>query len=138
MLPMPNAIESPTTTKSIIVTKAALHQIRKLIEERELSGYSLRVFISRGGCSGWQYGMGLDNETQEGDFEFNFDDINILIDPVSINYLIGATIDYHNALMGGGFKIDNPNALSSCGCGNSFRTEGSAEGASSASGSCLA
>jgi iron-sulfur cluster assembly accessory protein len=135
---MSDTIESPTTTKSIIVTKAALNQIRKLVEERELTGYSLRVFISRGGCSGWQYGMGLDNEIQEGDFELNYDDINILIDPVSINYLSGAIIDYVNDLMGGGFKIDNPNALSSCGCGNSFRTEGSSESTSSTSGSCLA
>ena len=135
---MPDTIESPTTTKSIIVTKEALKQIRKLIEERELTGYSLRVFVSRGGCSGWQYGMGLDNEPQEGDIEFMFDDINILIDPVSINYLSGATIDYHDDLMGAGFKIENPNAISSCGCGNSFRTEGSAESASSTSGPCSA
>jgi iron-sulfur cluster assembly accessory protein len=134
---MSDTIETPHATKMIHLTQPAVHQIRKLLEEKDLKGYSLRIFISRGGCSGFQYGMGLDNQTQEGDFEIQFEDINVLIDPVSINFLTGAIIDYHEDIMGGGFKIENPNAISSCGCGNSFKSGTSTEDVpASTKGSC--
>ena len=131
---MATPVESLATTHSIHLTQPALEQIRKLMHERELQGYALRVFISQGGCSGFQYGMGLDENFQENDHQFEFDNVGVVIDPVSMNYLSGATIDYADDLMGGGFRIENPNGISSCGCGNSFSTENSGEAAGT--GSC--
>ena len=128
---MTASVENLTTTHSIHVTQPALEQIHKLIQERELQGYALRVFVSQGGCSGFQYGMGLDEKIQENDHQFEFDNVGVVIDPVSINYLSGATIDYDDDLMGGGFRIENPNVVSSCGCGNSFQTDDSGEAAGS-------
>ena len=124
---MSETTDSQASMKPIHLTQGALLKIRKLIEERDLHGYFLRVFISRGGCSGFQYGMGLDNQIQEGDIELQFEDLNVVVDTVSLNFLEGAIVDYHEDLMGGGFKIDNPNAISSCGCGNSFSAQGNSE-----------
>ncbi|NJM08978.1 iron-sulfur cluster assembly accessory protein, partial [Candidatus Gracilibacteria bacterium] len=103
---------------------------------KELDGYGLRVFVAGGGCSGMQYGMTFDDEIREGDSEFVAHDLRIVIDPVSATYLTGASIDYIDSLMGGGFKIDNPNAASSCGCGHSFRSreDGSDEAPASGGG----
>jgi iron-sulfur cluster assembly accessory protein len=130
---MSSSVEKLQITQSIHISQPALEQVRKLIEEQELKGLSLRLFISQGGCSGFQYGMGLDENIQENDHHFAFDDINVVVDPVSMNYLTGATIEYDDDLMGGGFRIENPNAVSSCGCGNSFRT---ANGGEESAGSC--
>jgi iron-sulfur cluster assembly accessory protein len=125
------AIGDPTKTDSTVIqlTEPAIARIRQLITERQLEGYALRVFISGGGCSGMQYGMALEGEPREADLRCAFDDVEVVIDPISMDYLRGATIDYVDDLMGGGFRIENPNALSSCGCGHSFRTasEGAAE-----------
>ena len=116
-----------TETEQITLTEGAVRRVRKLIEERELTGYSLRVFVSGGGCSGMQYGMGLEGEPRETDLRFNFDDVQVVVDPMSISYLAGSVIDFTDELMGGGFKIENPKAVSACGCGHSFRTEESSE-----------
>jgi iron-sulfur cluster assembly accessory protein len=131
---MTTSVENLQTTHSIDISQPALEQVRKLIDQQDVKGLSLRVFISQGGCSGFQYGMGLDENVQENDHQFEFDNVGVVIDPNSMNYLSGARIEFDDDLMGGGFRIENPNVVSSCGCGNSFRTETSAE--ASTTGDC--
>jgi iron-sulfur cluster assembly accessory protein len=97
--------------------------VRGLLEKRNLEGYALRVFISGGGCSGFQYGMALEANIREQDLVAEFDGVRVVVDEVSIDYLRGASVDYVEDVMGSGFKIENPNAISSCGCGSSFRTK---------------
>jgi len=119
----------------ITLTSAAAQAVRDLLEKRNLTGYALRVFISGGGCSGYQYGMALEGNKRDEDLSFEHDGVEVVVDEVSINYLRGATIDYVDDLMGSGFKIENPNAVSTCGCGSSFRTKDEAD-ASEAGCSC--
>ena len=126
-----------TQTEMINLTAPAAEAVRELINKRELDGYALRVFISGGGCSGFQYGMALDDNIRESDYVVESDGIKVLVDEVSFDYLRGATVDYVEDLMGGGFKIENPNAVSSCGCGQSFRTsEGETGTTGGGCGSC--
>jgi iron-sulfur cluster assembly accessory protein len=113
-----------------------LKRVRSLINEKDLDGYALRVFVSGGGCSGMQYGMGLEPEPRETDVRYHFDDVQVVVDPMSMTYLSGATIDYVDDLMAGGFKIENPQAVSSCGCGHSFRTEESSQAHTHTEGCC--
>jgi len=96
----------------------------------------LRVFVSGGGCSGMQYGMAFEETPKEFDKVVAVDGVSLIIDSTSLMYLQGATIDYVDSLMGGGFRIDNPNAVSSCGCGSSFRTTNSGGESSGGCGSC--
>lgn len=124
-------LSDQTQTEMITLTPAAADAVRDLLAKRNLEGYALRVFISGGGCSGFQYGMALENNIRENDTTAEFEGINVVVDEVSINYLRGATVDYVESVMGNGFKIENPNAVSTCGCGSSFRTkdgEGASEG----------
>ena len=114
--------ENTQVESGVNLTEAAAGRVRSLIDEKNLEGHALRVFVSGGGCSGLQYGMALEGQPRETDLRYTFDGVDVVIDPQSINYLHGATIDYIDDLMGGGFKIENPNAVSSCGCGHSFRT----------------
>jgi iron-sulfur cluster assembly accessory protein len=123
-------------SQKINMTPLAVERVHKLMQEREAEGYALRVFVSGGGCSGMQYGMALDNQPRPNDLKFNFDEVTLLVDPQSIQLLDGATIDYVDDLMGGGFKVENPNAVASCGCGHSFRTEGSSATAHGSEGGC--
>ena len=83
----------------------------------------LRVAIQGGGCSGFQYGLGFDSGAAEGDHEIMLEGVRVVVDPFSAPYLQGARIDYLTGLQESGFKIDNPNAVSSCGCGHSFQVE---------------
>ena len=87
----------------------------------------LRVAIEGGGCSGFQYGLGFDHGAQEGDLEFEQEGVKVVVDPFSAPYLKGATVDYLETIQESGFKIDNPNAVSSCGCGHSFQVDESAD-----------
>jgi iron-sulfur cluster assembly protein len=112
-----------TRTETIIITEAAANTVRELLAQKNVPDYGLRVFVSGGGCSGMQYGMALEAEARPYDHVIEQDGIQIFIDPTSMMYLNNATVDYEDSLMGGGFKIDNPNAASSCGCGSSFKTE---------------
>lgn len=127
------AVNEPLTTERIetdeilTVTSAAAGTIRTLLEQRSIPGYALRVFVSGGGCSGMQYGMAFEEAARDFDAVVDAEGVKLIIDPTSLMYLQGATIDYVDSLMGGGFRIDNPNAVSSCGCGHSFRTDDSAE-----------
>lgn len=123
----------PTTT-AVSVTDAAAQAIKDMLAKRELVDHALRVFISGGGCAGYQYGMALEGETRPSDFVSEQAGVKVVIDDVSMNYLRGAVIDYVDDVMGSGFKIENPNATSSCGCGHSFQTDGSEAPASSGGG----
>jgi iron-sulfur cluster assembly accessory protein len=116
-------VEHTTTQPLLSISEIAATKLLGLMQEKELENYALRVFVAGGGCSGLQYGMTFDDEVRDGDTEFVSHAMRVLIDPVSAPYLTGASVDYVDTLMGGGFKIDNPNAVSSCGCGHSFRTE---------------
>ncbi|MDX1995178.1 MAG: iron-sulfur cluster insertion protein ErpA [bacterium] len=120
-------------TPVLTVTDAAVNIIHSLLQQRNIPNHALRVFVSGGGCSGMQYGMAFEAGPQEHDRVVEVSGVRLLVDPTSLFYLEGATIDFVDSLMGGGFRIENPNAVSSCGCGSSFRTKDSA-GASSEAG----
>lgn len=131
-----SVVEMPDTlTDSVTLTSAAAAKVKRLLEERSAPDHGLRVFVAGGGCSGMQYGMALEGEPKEFDTVFETDGVKVVVDPTSMMYLSGATIDYVDNLMGGGFRIENPNAVSSCGCGHSFRTSGSPD-AGGGQGSC--
>jgi len=117
------------TRTAITLTATAEARVERLMQEKELHDHALRVFVSGGGCSGFQYGMAFEPEPRETDIRIPYEKVELVIDPGSYSYLAGATIDYVDDLMGGGFSIKNPNAVSTCGCGQSFRTEGSAASA---------
>ena len=104
----------------IELTDAAAGQIKGLLEQQQKPDARLRVFVAGGGCSGFQYGMSLEEEAMEGDTEFAVNGVNVIVDARSAMYIEGAQVDYVDSLMGGGFKIENPNAASTCGCGTSF------------------
>src|SRR5262245_13088281 len=104
----------------IQLTENAAREIKEMLAREENSaGKALRVFIEKGGCSGLQYGMVFD-EPREGDFSAQFHGVPVLVDNISAEYVRGAIVDFSDALSGGGFKISNPQAKTSCGCGKSF------------------
>jgi len=105
---------------SLVFTDAAALKVSDLIAQEENNALKLRVFISGGGCSGFQYGFTFDEEIQEGDLEIENLGVKLLIDPMSIQYLLDAEIDYKEDLEGSRFVIRNPNASTTCGCGSSF------------------
>lgn len=123
-----------TQTAQITLTSAAADAVQELLAKRELNDLALRVFVSGGGCSGFQYGMALEDNIRETDIITEQHGVRLVIDDVSINYLDGATVDYVDEVMGSGFKIENPNAVSTCGCGSSFKTDG--EPTANAAGGC--
>lgn len=123
-------------TDTLIITPAAAQVVHNLLVSKNVPDYGLRVFVSGGGCSGMQYGMALEAQPRPYDQVIETDGIKIFIDPTSLMYLGGATIDYVDSLMGGGFKIENPNAVSTCGCGTSFKTKSGPHEAGSAAGGC--
>ena len=104
----------------LLFTDAAAGKVRELIAEEGNPGLKLRVYISGGGCSGFQYGFTFDEERAEDDFAVDKDGVTLLVDPLSLQYLAGAEIDYSESLTGAQFVIRNPNAKTTCGCGSSF------------------
>lgn len=120
------------TTDTITLTDTAVQMVKSLLEQKNVPDHGLRVFVSGGGCSGMQYGMALEAEPRPYDHVIETGGVKVFVDPTSMMYLSGASIDYEESLMGGGFKIDNPNAVSTCGCGSSFKTAGSAGAAAGA------
>jgi len=114
-------VEHPTDTL-ITLTPVAAEKIKELLAE-ETEPVVLRVAIQGGGCSGFQYGLGFDSSAAEGDLELELEGVPVVVDPFSAPYLRGTTIDFLNTIQESGFKIDNPNAVSSCGCGHSFQVE---------------
>jgi iron-sulfur cluster assembly accessory protein len=129
-------LEEPTTLLSL--TDAAASKIRELMSgEPAGEAEVLRVAIQGGGCSGFQYGLGFDRGAVEDDLEFVSAGVRVVVDPYSAPYLKGATVDFINAIQEAGFKIDNPNAVASCGCGHSFTAdEAAVEGHEHAGGGC--
>ncbi|MCB9454848.1 MAG: iron-sulfur cluster insertion protein ErpA [Anaerolineaceae bacterium] len=123
-------------TPILNVTMEAVNIINTLLKQREIPNHALRVFVSGGGCSGMQYGMSFEETAKDYDTVIEVEGVRLLIDPTSLMYLRGATIDYVDSLMGGGFRIDNPNAVSTCGCGHSFRTDDSEDAGSGCGGGC--
>ena len=119
-------MENVTTTiqdkEPLIFTDSAAEKVKKLIEEEKNPSLNLRVFITGGGCSGFQYGFTFDEMIQDGDAEIAKCGVKLLVDPMSIQYLRGAEIDYQEGLEGAQFIIKNPNAKTTCGCGSSFST----------------
>jgi iron-sulfur cluster assembly protein len=105
----------------VTLTQGAADKLKSLMAEKGREDLAVRVFIKAGGCSGFTYGMALD-EPKADDNVVESEGVRVVIDPMSARYLQGAEIDYVDSLMGSGFKIHNPNAVSTCGCGSSFRT----------------
>lgn len=101
-------------------TSAAATKVAQLIAEEGNPNLMLRVYIQGGGCSGFQYGFTFDEAVQDGDTEVVTDGVKLLVDPMSMQYLMGAEIDYSEGLQGAQFVIRNPNASTTCGCGSSF------------------
>ena len=126
-----------TDTELLSLTEAAAVKVKQLMaEEPEGEAAVLRVAIQGGGCSGFQYGLGFDRGSQEGDLELELHGVPVVVDPFSAPYLKGAEIDYVDSIQAAGFAISNPNASSSCGCGHSFQVEEGAEGADAHVGGC--
>ena len=98
----------------------AVAKLRELIIEEANPEIKLRVFVQGGGCSGFSYGFTFDEVKNEDDFDFNYEEVQVLVDAMSMQYLQGATIDYREDVMGSSFIINNPAAKSTCGCGSSF------------------
>lgn len=109
-----------TGLPSLLFTDAAARKVGELIQEESNPNLKLRVFVSGGGCSGFQYGFTFDEAVEEGDTQVQNAGVTLLIDPMSIQYLSGAEIDYKEDLEGSQFVIRNPNATTTCGCGSSF------------------
>jgi iron-sulfur cluster assembly protein len=128
--------ERPTET-ILSLTPTAAVKIRELMaEEPDSETMVLRVAIQGGGCSGFQYGLGFDTGSAEGDVELELEGVRVVVDPFSAPYLQGATIDFLTGLQESGFKIDNPNAASSCGCGHSFQVAEGEEAPEGHAGGC--
>ena len=106
-------------TAMITLTDNAAKHIGTLQKEQDAAGKPLRVYVEAGGCSGMEYGMAFD-EKKDGDEVVSQDGVSVVIDPMSANFLKDSVIDYVDSLQGSGFKIQNPNVHSSCGCGKSF------------------
>jgi iron-sulfur cluster insertion protein len=109
-----------TQSDSIIFTEAAASKVAALIAEEGNPNLMLRVYIQGGGCSGFQYGFSFDEREGEGDIKVVTGGVTLLVDPMSIQYLMGAEVDYTEGLQGAQFIIRNPNATTTCGCGSSF------------------
>lgn len=104
----------------LVFTESAANKVKELIEEEGNPELKLRVFVSGGGCSGFQYGFTFDDAINEEDTQLQKNGVTLLIDPMSYQYLVGAEIDYTDGLEGSQFVIRNPNAVTTCGCGSSF------------------
>ncbi len=116
------SLAEDTKINSITLTQPAAKAVQEIMTQKNLQGYALRLFISGGGCSGYQYGLALDSKIRPEDATFETDGIKLIVDEVSIKYLEGATVDYVEGLTSSGFKITNPNATSACSCGQSFNS----------------
>jgi iron-sulfur cluster insertion protein len=120
MSAVPESILTEEFPPALIFTDAAATKVKSLIEEEGNPSLMLRIFVSGGGCSGFQYGFTFDETCNEGDTVVENIGVKLLIDPMSVQYLFGAEIDYTEGLEGAQFVIRNPNATTTCGCGSSF------------------
>ena len=110
-------VQVPSTLE---MTARAVHKVQRLIEEEGNDTLKLRVFVTGGGCSGFQYGFTFDELVAEDDTAIENEGVTLLIDPMSYQYLVGSKVDYTEGLEGSRFVVDNPNATATCGCGSSF------------------
>ncbi|HXS68885.1 MAG TPA: iron-sulfur cluster assembly accessory protein [Candidatus Polarisedimenticolia bacterium] len=113
-------MEATTSTESVItLTPSAAGEVKNLLTQPDNAGKTLRIYVEQGGCSGMQYSMVFD-EKRPDDFSAEMHGVSVLVDPFSAKYLRGTVVDFSDSLTSGGFKISNPNAKQSCGCGKSF------------------
>jgi len=129
-------IEHEETTVVTLTERAAVKVQGLMAEEPAGEAEVLRIAIQGGGCSGFEYALGFDRAAQSGDHELEFHGVRVVVDPFSAPYLKGSTIDFLEGLQESGFKIDNPNASSACGCGHSFQVEDAPEGAAGCGSGC--
>ncbi len=116
-------METSAATESVIsLTESAANEVKSMLEQPENAGKVLRLFVEQGGCSGMQYSMVFD-EPRPDDFKIQMHGVSALVDPFSAEYLRGTVVDFSDAMTGGGFKLSNPNAKQSCGCGKSFEAQ---------------
>lgn len=111
---------APQMNIDVSFSDAAAKKVKALIEEEKNTNLKLRIYISGGGCSGFQYGFSFDENIGEGDVTIENDGVALVIDPMSYQYLVGAEVDYTEGLEGAQFVVNNPNATTTCGCGSSF------------------
>ena len=121
---MENAVRDgttgPTTEAPVRLTALAAEKIREFVMAEGTPGTALRVSVLPGGCSGFEYGLDLEENVREDDFQFESEGVRLVVDPFSAQYLNGVTIDYRSSFQESGFLFENPNATGSCGCGTSF------------------
>ena len=113
---------SPADLAVVSMTSRAADKLKEIITKQGRDDLALRVYVTPGGCSGFSYGMTFAEGREEDDMLIEQDGVRIVVDPMSAMYIKGSEIDFVDALMGGGFALRNPNAVSSCGCGQSFKT----------------
>lgn len=111
------------TMSTVILTKAAAYEVKSMMEQNGMPEGFLRISVKGGGCTGLSYGMSAEESPADNDEVLDFYDVKVLVDKADAPILKGTTIDFKQSLMGGGFAIENPNAIASCGCGSSFRTK---------------
>lgn len=108
------------TALPIEFSDAAASKVRSLVEEEENPNLKLRVYVTGGGCSGFQYGFTFDEKVNDGDTTIDKNEVTLVVDPMSLQYLVGGEVDYTEGLEGSRFLVNNPNATTTCGCGSSF------------------
>ncbi|MFQ3196647.1 MAG: iron-sulfur cluster insertion protein [Paraglaciecola sp.] len=111
---------SVQTAVPIEFSDAAARKVKALVAEEENPNLKLRVYVTGGGCSGFQYGFTFDEKINDGDTTINKNEVTLLVDPMSLQYLVGGEVDYSEGLEGSRFLVNNPNATTTCGCGSSF------------------
>jgi iron-sulfur cluster assembly accessory protein len=117
-------VQEQSVVSEVSLTERAASELQGMLVDNDKSEAALRVWVAGGGCSGLSYGMALDeNAPEEGDRVMTDKGIKIYVDELSLRYMVGAVVDYVDDVLGGGFKIDNPKAVKSCGCGSSFSTD---------------
>jgi iron-sulfur cluster assembly accessory protein len=121
----------------VTITEFGAQKALEILQKNDKLNAAVRVFVKSGGCSGYSYGMAIDDRVLEGDAFFESNGVRVVVDKMSLPFLNGALVDYVENMMGGGFSVvENPNATSNCGCGHSFRTDGKAAPEGEGSGSC--
>ena len=131
-----DAADTHTEEKAMTISEFGAEKAHTVLANSGKENAGVRIFIKSGGCSGYQYGMAIDDRELDGDTIVYDRGVKLLIDQASLALLRGSEVDFVENMMGGGFTVNNPNATSSCGCGHSFRTDGSASPDSEGSSSC--
>jgi iron-sulfur cluster assembly protein len=124
--PQVTPVIPPQSERLVTLSEAAATKLQELVTAEQNTSLGLRVYVYSGGCSGFRYGMMLEDQPSNEDVRVQSRGINVYIDPQSTQYITGSEIDYLDTLMGAGFTVNNPNAVSACGCGSSFQTADSA------------